>query len=131
MTVEKPFQPEPEQILAFARWLMSDKIKQALAIYMPKIGGPPAARENRVADVADALQIHGSVEGDREWLGKAQRDIDRGKKVTEIEEALAIANKALDRINADLDDDLAILARQFLRARELISEIANLLSKPA
>ncbi len=36
----------------------------------------------------------------------------------EREQARAIANRILDRINADPDDDLAILARQFLRAEE-------------
>ncbi len=38
--------------------------------------------------------------------------------MSEFEEAEILANKLLDRINADPDDDLAILARQFLRARE-------------
>ena len=32
--------------------------------------------------------------------------------------AIVLANKILDRVNADPDDDLAILARQFLRAIE-------------
>jgi hypothetical protein len=59
-----PFQPEPEQIMAVARWLMSDEIKEALAVYMPKLGGPPAARTNRVADVAAALQIYGAVKAE-------------------------------------------------------------------
>jgi hypothetical protein len=35
---------------------------------------------------------------------------------TEEEDAIILANKILDRINADPDDDLAMLARQFLRA---------------
>ena len=56
-----PFQPEPEQIMAIAEWLMSNEIKEALALYMPKLGGPPAARANRVADVAAALQVYGAV----------------------------------------------------------------------
>lgn len=38
--------------------------------------------------------------------------------MTEFEQAVAIANKVLDRVNADPDDDIAILARQFLRATE-------------
>jgi hypothetical protein len=51
------FTPEPEQIAAFGRWLMRDEVKKAIAVYMPKLGGPPEARENRVADVAASLQI--------------------------------------------------------------------------
>lgn len=38
--------------------------------------------------------------------------------MTEYEQAIALANKVLDRVNADPDDDLAVLARQFLRAVE-------------
>jgi hypothetical protein len=38
--------------------------------------------------------------------------------VSELETAIVLANKILDRINADPDHDLAILARQFLRSRE-------------
>lgn len=38
--------------------------------------------------------------------------------MTETEEAIALANRVLDRVNADPDDDMAILARQFLRAHE-------------
>jgi hypothetical protein len=38
--------------------------------------------------------------------------------VSEQDHAVELANKVLDRVNADPDDDLAILARQFLRARE-------------
>lgn len=38
--------------------------------------------------------------------------------MNEFEEAVAIANKVLDRVGADPDDDIAILARQFLRAAE-------------
>jgi hypothetical protein len=39
-------------------------------------------------------------------------------KMPETDYALLLANKILDRINADPDDDLAVLARQFLRAHE-------------
>jgi len=38
--------------------------------------------------------------------------------MSELDEAVELANKVLDRINADPDDDLAVLARQFLRALE-------------
>lgn len=38
--------------------------------------------------------------------------------MSELDEAVDLANKVLDRPNADPDDDLAILARQFLRALE-------------
>ena len=37
----------------------------------------------------------------------------------ELQQALILANKILDRINADPDDDLAILARQLIRQHEL------------
>lgn len=42
--------------------------------------------------------------------------------MTEFEQAAAIANKMLDRVSADPDDDIAILARQFLRAKERADE---------
>lgn len=38
--------------------------------------------------------------------------------MSERENAIFLANKALERNNADPDDDLAVLARQFLRSRE-------------
>jgi hypothetical protein len=38
--------------------------------------------------------------------------------MSENEAAILLAKRILDRINADPDDDLALLARQFLRARE-------------
>lgn len=38
--------------------------------------------------------------------------------MTETEQALILANKILDRVTGDPDDDLAVLARQFLRAIE-------------
>ena len=36
--------------------------------------------------------------------------------------AIALANRVLDRPGADPDDDLAVLARQFLRALERLGE---------
>lgn len=39
------------------------------------------------------------------------------KRPTEREEAIALANRVLERVNADPDDDLAVLARQCLRRR--------------
>jgi len=39
-------------------------------------------------------------------------------KMAEADYAIVLANKILDRISADPDDDLAILARQLLRTRE-------------
>lgn len=38
--------------------------------------------------------------------------------MTERQEALRLANRVLDRMNADPDDDLAILSRQLLRIVE-------------
>lgn len=38
--------------------------------------------------------------------------------MSEEEEAIALANRTLDRPNADPDDDLALMARQFMRAVE-------------
>jgi hypothetical protein len=38
--------------------------------------------------------------------------------MTELEEAIVLASKILERPSADPDDDLAILARQFIRGRE-------------
>jgi hypothetical protein len=42
--------------------------------------------------------------------------------MSEKEFAIILANKVLDRINADPDDDLAVLARQLLRALERLGE---------
>jgi hypothetical protein len=39
--------------------------------------------------------------------------------LNEREDAIRLADKVLDRINGDPDDDLALLARQFLRANEI------------
>lgn len=39
-------------------------------------------------------------------------------KLTELEEAESLVYQVLERPHADPDDDLAILARQFLRVRE-------------
>lgn len=41
--------------------------------------------------------------------------------MTEAQQAEAIANKVLDRPNADPDDDMAVLARQLLRTREALT----------
>ena len=41
----------------------------------------------------------------------------------EKQRAIVIANAVLDRPNADPDDDLAVLARQFLRALERLGDI--------
>lgn len=68
------YHPEPEQIMAIGRWLMSDEIKEALAAYMPKLGGPPAARQNRVADVAAALQIYGAVKAETDRVTEFPSD---------------------------------------------------------
>ncbi len=43
---------------------------------------------------------------------------------SEKDDALIIAERVLDRINADPDDDLAVLARQTKRAAELRAELA-------
>lgn len=40
------------------------------------------------------------------------------RKLTEREQAVRLAHKVLDRVSADPDDDLAMLARQLLRADE-------------
>lgn len=41
--------------------------------------------------------------------------------MTELQQATAFANKILDRVSADPDDDLAVLARQFLRHTERLT----------
>lgn len=40
-------------------------------------------------------------------------------------QAIVLANRILDRINADPDDDLAVLSRQLLRLRELVLAVAD------
>jgi hypothetical protein len=42
--------------------------------------------------------------------------------MSEKEEAIVLANKILDRPYGDPDDDLAVLARQLLRALERLGE---------
>jgi hypothetical protein len=44
---------------------------------------------------------------------------------TESEEAKILADRVLDRPYADPDDDLAILARQYLRAADTIERITD------
>ena len=41
--------------------------------------------------------------------------------MSEAQEAIALANRALDRPNCDPDDDLCVLARQLLRLREAMA----------
>lgn len=44
-------------------------------------------------------------------------------ELTERAIAIALAGKILDRVNADPDDDLAILARQLLRTNEALTAL--------
>ncbi len=41
---------------------------------------------------------------------------------TEKQQAIALANRLLNEPNADPDDELRLLSRQFLRAREIIEK---------
>lgn len=43
--------------------------------------------------------------------------------MTEYDEAVLLANRVLDRPNADPDDDLAMLSRQFLRQAEAVERL--------
>ena len=45
---------------------------------------------------------------------------------SERREAIALANRVLERPNADPDDDMAILARQFLRSEERCERVPEL-----
>ena len=47
--------------------------------------------------------------------------------MTEPEQAVAIAHKVLDRVNADPDDDIAVLARTLLRSMEMRCNICGFL----
>ncbi len=49
--------------------------------------------------------------------------------MSEITEAERLANKILDRSHADPDDNLAILSRQFLRAREALEYVNKCLDR--
>ena len=42
---------------------------------------------------------------------------------TELAVAEAIANRVLDRVSADPDDDMAVLARQLLRQKDRITKL--------
>lgn len=44
-------------------------------------------------------------------------------KPTEYDDTVRLANKILDRPNADPDDDLAMLSRQFLRQVETVKRL--------
>ena len=58
-----PFQPEPEQIAAFSRWLRHPEVARTIADLMPLVGGPGGARECRVIDVANALCVLSVIAG--------------------------------------------------------------------
>lgn len=45
----------------------------------------------------------------------------------ERDDALVLANKILERPHGDPDDDLAVLARQLLRAREQVAQLRKTL----
>jgi hypothetical protein len=45
--------------------------------------------------------------------------------MTQKQETRILANKILDRINADPDDDLAMLSRELLRADEVIQRMRS------
>lgn len=47
--------------------------------------------------------------------------------MSEKDAAIALAHRVLDRVNADPDDDLAILARQLLRHNERIGILCSAL----
>jgi hypothetical protein len=49
--------------------------------------------------------------------------------MTELEDTVVLANKILDRISADPDDDLAMLSRQFLRTCAENERLRGLLEK--
>jgi hypothetical protein len=51
--------------------------------------------------------------------------------MNELDEAIILANKVLARTSADPDDDLAMLARQFLRSRERIQHLQSLMAQAA
>jgi hypothetical protein len=43
--------------------------------------------------------------------------------ITELEDAIELANSCLDDVSRDPDSDLSMMSRQFLRARERIAEL--------
>ncbi len=47
--------------------------------------------------------------------------------MNEAQETRLLANRILDRVNADPDDDLAMLSRQLLRAEERIERLKEAL----
>jgi hypothetical protein len=49
-------------------------------------------------------------------------------KLTQAEESRVLANRILDRPNADPDDDLATLSRELLRADEKVVELRTVLA---
>lgn len=48
--------------------------------------------------------------------------------MTEKKQAIELANRVLDRVSADPDDDLAVLARQLIRAAERNKALEEALS---
>ena len=49
--------------------------------------------------------------------------------MAELDDAIALANRVLDKPNIDPDGDLCLLARQLLRAREQIDRLAHELNR--
>jgi hypothetical protein len=49
--------------------------------------------------------------------------------VSEREDVITLANRVLDRVNADPDDDIAILARQLLRTHDRERELREALQE--
>lgn len=49
---------------------------------------------------------------------RASPDVVNAQNTPELARAIVLANKVLDRVNGDPDDDLAILSRQLLRVIE-------------
>jgi hypothetical protein len=57
--------------------------------------------------------------------------LDSEGEMSEIGEARFLANRILDRVSGDPDDDLAVLSRQLLRADEWIVNAAGILGNVA
>jgi hypothetical protein len=60
------------------------------------------------------------------WMNDDQRSATR---LTERQAAILLANRLLDEPNADPDDDLRILAQQFMRANDRVSYLESRIAK--
>ena len=83
------------------------------------------------ADICERCQVANESAGvaynDILTLGRKLEEARKERRQSEFKDTVKLANQVLDRPHADPDDDLATLARQFLRQ---VEKVKNLTTKP-